>query len=1294
MKSNACPGKEQVAAYARGQLPHEAAEAVADHLEGCPSCEATVEAVEREADTLVGWLRQPAPKDAYLDEPECERALELVKAIGLEPSGLLTAGDVAGRTALPQLGYVREYQLLEKLGEGGMGVVYKALHTKLKRIVAVKLLPRERTKDSQAVARFEREMEAVGKLDHPNIVRAMDAGQAEGMHFLVMEYVDGLNLSELVRRCDPLSSADACELVRQAAIGLQYAHERGLIHRDIKPSNLMLTSEQQVKILDFGLALLQVDQPAGEEVTGTGQAMGTADYMAPEQVSDSHSVDIRADIYSLGCTLYKLLTGQAPFTEPEYRTTFAKMTAHVQNPPPSIRQLRPDVPEAFVAMLERMLAKDPNERFNSPSDVADAVQCWAASSDLGAMSSALVGTQPGVDSMIASSPSSVHRAKFDPYHRWLGIPAEERPANRYRLLGLKLFEDDRDVIESAADRQMAHLRTFQMGKHAEASQKLLNEVAAARVCLLNPDKKAAYDTRLKHQLRAQPAGTEKLQRNEQVGAGLGAMFEKANRDSVAVPSPYGGRRRTAKRWMVATLTTATMLLVFGIVLYITTNNGTIRIALSDNTAEVEIRVDGEPIEVTRLEEPLRLRIGEHELVVAGEDYETHCRSFTVRRCSNPVLRITLEPKKKTPLPTGDWKVLQTLEIPKVRVDLRALERALGDHAKRVGDSIEWSRAPASYVIRLPGRHNGEVLPIADSLRITFSVDQEGKLQGRVAGEDQDALAVLAPSFWYGSFAEWNIPGAVGFLEAGPHMTTLYGMLWGEYARLKRMKDVVSGGPEVKPDYWQLDLVPLFGQLKSTIATRFRQPVWVVYTAVIRWEVGSEDAASAYWAAVFERWYPRGRPYPGQTSRSLRISYQNPTASWVHGLVQLDNGNEGVVTVDDTVTLAKQRNWGTDYGFRRGVFPRSVAMSGSARWSAYGLNFGMAVLADDVEFTNLSESPGTGLVKNPGPLVHRIAPTSQSAEAKQSHETDSTIPEPRPRVSKTAPNLPGTRHAIAIANEHAQLMQQLLREAEQLVDSKEPYRHEKAKDKVQQVLAIQPEDPGTEEEVREIYRPLHERARNLLERIKDLQANPDTTDLSGIWNAGPTGKMQVELADHRDSVTGQPVPGKDVFWGIPPTEIRLQNVRWDRNGRRLTGGFDVLFANAQPRFDVNVSASVTDSVTDDANTLTVRCGEITPDPKSQKPTKPPNEWIWIARGGVDWKREEEGKASAGPPAGNDSSDREAVRPETDGGPATENSGAEMFRKVMDDYHMDKLLTVEVIGEPKHVGKDKMHASFRW
>jgi Tol biopolymer transport system component/tRNA A-37 threonylcarbamoyl transferase component Bud32 len=283
------------------------------------------------------------------------------------------------------LGQLGEYALLEKLGEGGMGTVYKARHAELDRLVAIKVLRKGYVEEDWAVARFRREIKAVGQLDHPHIVRAYDARKIADTHFLVMEYVDGLDLNELVDCCGPLPTADACELVRQAALGLQCAHEHGLVHRDIKPPNLMLNRQGQVKILDLGLVRVRAAGGLSGEMTAVGQVMGTPDYMAPEQVSDSHAIDIRADIYSLGCTLYKLLTGRAPFSGPQYQSLLAKMTAHNEQTPPPVGQFRNDVPAELRTVLDRMLAKAPEQRFATPAEVAGALDHLARGSDLRAL---------------------------------------------------------------------------------------------------------------------------------------------------------------------------------------------------------------------------------------------------------------------------------------------------------------------------------------------------------------------------------------------------------------------------------------------------------------------------------------------------------------------------------------------------------------------------------------------------------------------------------------------------------------------------------------------------------------------------------------------------------------------------------------------------------------------------------------------------------------------------------------------------------------------------------------------
>jgi hypothetical protein len=310
--------------------------------------------------------------------PHCRSVFRgLGGSSGDEPAGEGSAPEPTGPRRLGQ------YELFEQLGRGGMGSVHRARHTRLKRWMALKILPPDRTSDPAAVSRFQREMEAVGQIEHRNVVRATDAGEAEGLHFLVMELIDGGTLSHLVRRCGPLPPAAACELARQAALGLQYVHERGMVHRDVKPSNLMLTSAGEVKILDLGLALLQGGLSGGEELTGltgVGKMLGTPEYMAPEQWIDGHAVDARADVYGLGCTLYKLLTGKPPFSTLEYPSLGEMMTAHTLAPP-RVRGLS-GVPEPLGDLLARMLAKRRDDRFATAAAVAVALEPFAQGADL------------------------------------------------------------------------------------------------------------------------------------------------------------------------------------------------------------------------------------------------------------------------------------------------------------------------------------------------------------------------------------------------------------------------------------------------------------------------------------------------------------------------------------------------------------------------------------------------------------------------------------------------------------------------------------------------------------------------------------------------------------------------------------------------------------------------------------------------------------------------------------------------------------------------------------------------
>ena len=245
----------------------------------------------------------------------------------------------------------------------------------MNRTVALKVIRRDLLGNEAMVARFRREVKAAARLaSHPNIVAAYDAEQIGDMHMLVMEFIEGTDLARLVDRRGALPVGEACEYARQAAVGLQHAFEDGMVHRDIKPHNLMRTSRGQVKILDFGLARFASEVVTHAGLTTEGMVLGSADYIAPEQIEDPHASDIRADIYSLGCTLYFLLTGRPPFPE---GTLIQKLLAHSEKAPRPLAEICISVSPELIQVIERMMAKDPVLRFQTPDEVARALTPFA-----------------------------------------------------------------------------------------------------------------------------------------------------------------------------------------------------------------------------------------------------------------------------------------------------------------------------------------------------------------------------------------------------------------------------------------------------------------------------------------------------------------------------------------------------------------------------------------------------------------------------------------------------------------------------------------------------------------------------------------------------------------------------------------------------------------------------------------------------------------------------------------------------------------------------------------------------
>jgi|GEM_PF-1919906 len=367
-KQTGCPPQETLTDWASGTLSDGAALLVAEHVDQCEHCEQRLASIESEF-----ILKDLVPEAATEDD----RCRDFVTAIQHRPRVTFAPPEQHAATGRR----IRDYELLEPLGHGAMGTVFKARHTRLNKLVAIKLLSERLRRDISAAARFQREMQAVGQLNDPHIVQALDAGDENGVLFLVMELAEGLDVARLAPQRQSLEIADACEIARQTAIGMQHAHAQGLIHRDIKPSNLMLTFDKdgqcRVKILDLGLATFEAPE-AERHLTDEGQLMGTLEFMAPEQAEDTHTVDSRADVYSLGATLYRLLAGTVPLDGPEYDTPLKRLRALASEPVPRLSSRRSDLPEGLVALVDQMLARDPDQRPQDMAEVANRLAEYAA----------------------------------------------------------------------------------------------------------------------------------------------------------------------------------------------------------------------------------------------------------------------------------------------------------------------------------------------------------------------------------------------------------------------------------------------------------------------------------------------------------------------------------------------------------------------------------------------------------------------------------------------------------------------------------------------------------------------------------------------------------------------------------------------------------------------------------------------------------------------------------------------------------------------------------------------------
>ncbi|MFO0969374.1 MAG: serine/threonine-protein kinase [Gemmataceae bacterium] len=337
-------------------------------------------------DSIAEWLDEALRSADLVWPPTPNETPAPDQTASQSRGGTTPESPITGAGPPPQI--LGEYEILDRLGKGGMGEVYRARHRRLGKLVALKLLPTSLIPSAESVERFQREMRAVGALDHDNVVEAHDAGECGGAFYLVMKLIDGTDLGRLVGQRGPLPIGEARAIGAQVARGLEHLHEKGLVHRDLKPSNLMLTKQGTAKILDFGLARLTASSGPVGDPTLSGHMMGTPDYVAPEQIENAAGADIRADLYGLGGTLFYLLTGKAPFADRS--TVMGKLDAHRREAAPDVRSLRPETPAGLAGLIARLLAKKPEDRPQTPAEVRTLLEAELA----GAVPSVTDSTAP------------------------------------------------------------------------------------------------------------------------------------------------------------------------------------------------------------------------------------------------------------------------------------------------------------------------------------------------------------------------------------------------------------------------------------------------------------------------------------------------------------------------------------------------------------------------------------------------------------------------------------------------------------------------------------------------------------------------------------------------------------------------------------------------------------------------------------------------------------------------------------------------------------------------------------
>src|SRR5262245_19099134 len=508
------------------------------------------------------------PEGKRPDTPKAV-AIELIKAGKL--TRFQAQAVLTGKVKYLSFG---EYVVLERLGRGGMGEVLKAEHRRMQRTVALKVISGSAMKDADAVRRFQREVHAAARLIHPNIVTAFDANEHEGVHFLVMEFVDGRDLAAVVHDQGPLPVATAIDYVLQTARGLAYAHGKGIVHRDIKPGNLLVDREGTVKILDMGLARIDLGAGSSLELTNTGQVMGTVDYMAPEQAEDTHSADARADIYSLGCTLYRLLSGEVLYGG---ESVVKKLLAHRGSPIPPLATACSSAPAALDAAFRKMVAKRPEDRQQSMTQVV---------SELEAILRGQTAKEPTAGSTEVTTDLKLSEffAAIGPRSGKSSSTATVKKSVTKVTMGSEVTQD------------------FATGDTTKSGLTGLGSVAFGK---------------------------------ETGNTGQGTAAKVGRRPPRGLVPPYV--------MAIAAAIGGLALAAAGIVIFLPTNDGTVRVEINDPS--IEVTVSGTGYKIKGKTEEIHVKPGDQTLHVKTGELEFDTNKFALRKGTNAAVKVELLPRK-------------------------------------------------------------------------------------------------------------------------------------------------------------------------------------------------------------------------------------------------------------------------------------------------------------------------------------------------------------------------------------------------------------------------------------------------------------------------------------------------------------------------------------------------------------------------------------------------------------------------------------------------------------------------